>query len=108
MTPHVDFDRIRNQLDSWEIEINRQLHDPSPDEFQQEMRRRHGPQIAIWIDELEQQRDQLQVRNSDGRTEESRSEDDLSPPGLKNPNDAVAVADIYSTIGYLRSQIGIH
>ncbi|GAB7126582.1 hypothetical protein [Amantichitinum ursilacus] len=104
-TPNIDFDRIRNQLDAWEIEINRQLHDPSPDEFQQEMRRRHGPQIAIWIDELEQKRDTLQVR---GGQPQPAPEDQLSPPNLKDPGDAVAVADIYSTIGYLRSQIGVH
>lgn len=96
---------IRDQLDNWEIEINQALADPPAEQFQKEMRYRHGPTIERWIHTLEQVRDQLQPNHGHGATE-SRDPDDLSPPGVSNRDDAVTVAEIYSLIGYLRSQIG--
>jgi hypothetical protein len=101
----IDPKSIRDQLDSWEIEINQALGDPPPERFQQEMRNQHGPKIERWIQTLEQVRDQLQPNHGRG-AHEHRDPDDLSPPGVANSEDAVTVAEIYSLIGYLRSQIG--
>ncbi len=106
-TTLLDLDKVRNQLDAWEIEINQELRDPPTDEFQHEMRTRHGPQIKAWIKELEHERDHLQTKESKTNGHANgRSEDDLTPPRLRHASDAETVARIYSTMGYLRSEIG--
>lgn len=101
----IDPKAIRDQLDSWEIDINRELSDPAPALFQQEMRLRHGVQIEQWIHDLETLRNRLQPNHGHG-VSGPHDPDDLSPPGLSNPGDATTVAEIYSLLGYLRSQIG--
>ncbi|MDR3429325.1 MULTISPECIES: hypothetical protein [Silvimonas] len=105
----LDLEKVRNQLDTWEVEINTELRDPPTNEFQHEMRTRHGGQIKEWIKSLEHERDHLQTRETkpNGHAHvPGRAEDDLSPPRLRHAEDAETVARIYSTLGYLRSEIG--
>jgi hypothetical protein len=101
----IDPKAIRDQLDNWEIDINRELSDPPPALFQREMRQRHGVQIEQWIHNLENVRNKLQPNHGHGVTW-PHDPSDLSPPGLADPQDASTVAEIYSLIGYLRSQVG--
>jgi len=102
----IDPKSIRDQLDRWEIDINRALGDPEPARFQQEMRSQHGFQIDEWIHTLELIRDRLQPDHGHAANCNGRDPDDLTPPGVENAEDAATVAEIYSLIGYLRSQIG--
>jgi hypothetical protein len=101
----IDPKSIRDQLDRWEIDINRDLADPPAALFQQEMRRRHGAQIEQWIHNLENLRNKLQPNHGHGASA-PHDPNDLSPPGLSNPGDATTVAEIYSLLGYLRSEVG--
>lgn len=105
LTDDIDPKLIRDQLDEWEVDINRELSDPAPGVFQSEMRHRHGAQIDLWIQNLENLRNKLQPNHGNG-THELRDPNDLTPPGLADPKEAATVAEIYSLLGYLRSEIG--
>ena len=105
LSDNIDPKLIRDQLDAWEIDINKELDDPPPSLFQQEMRRRHGPQIDSWIHSLETLRNKLQPDHGHAANGQ-RDPNDLSPPGLTDPKQASTVAEIYSLLGYLRSEVG--